>query len=326
MGRGGYMPDLVMHYHFGRTLHKELDERIKYQIKNIYLYDFANAGPDPFFFVKFWKSKVNKESLEFGNYMHNNKTRDFFIELVDICKENSDMFSYLAGFIGHYVLDVFAHPYVFHKTGKYIKEHPETLMYRGLHTKLERAMDSFIIKEAYETKPSKFKIHKQVLRLKKIDSNLKDSFDKLFSKVFGKNDGYSHVNKSVIDQRRFYKYIYDPYGIKQKLLEKIDNGSSSLDFKVLSYYNKEINDIDIFNLDKNSWVNPLDDTIKSNDSFFDLFEKALKLGTTLIEIVYDVVFNKKNHDLNKYFLNLSYLHGLNCEDEREMKYFNNIFN
>src|SRR5690554_4846672 len=155
MGRGGFMPDLVMHYHFGRTVYKELDERIKFQIKNLYLYDFANAGPDPFFFVKFWKGKVNKKSLEFGNYMHSNKTRDFFIELVEICKAYPEMFSYLAGFIGHYVLDMYAHPYVFHKTGKYIQDNQDTLVYRGLHTKLERAMDSSIIREAYETNPSK---------------------------------------------------------------------------------------------------------------------------------------------------------------------------
>lgn len=320
------MPDLVMHYHFGRSLHKELNEKIKGRINNLYLYDFANAGPDPFFFVKFWKSKVNKESLEFGNYMHNAKTKDFFIELISICRDNKDMFSYLAGFIGHYSLDVYAHPYIFHKTGKYIKEKPETLVYRGLHTKLERAIDSSLIRDVFKTEARKFKIHKNVLKLRKLDINLKDSFNKLYFNVFSKVDGFNHVNSSVKDQRRFYKFIYDPFGIKQKLLEKIDNGTSTLDFTVLSYYKKEINDVDIFNLNKTKWNNPLDNKIESNDSFYDLFDKAIVLAKKLIEISYDVIFNNKNHDLNKYFLNLSYLHGLDCKIEKEMKYFNNIFN
>ena len=319
------MPDLVMHHYFGKKVFEKLDEEVREKIDNVNLYDFATAGPDPFFFVKFLKGKENKKSLEFGNYMHNNKTRDFFIELNKVSNSEPKMFSYLAGFICHYALDVKAHPYVFHKTGLFKKDDPSSLKYRGLHTKLERAMDSYIIKEGYKKNPNKFKISQEVLTLKKLDKSLKNGFDTVYKNVFNTDDGFNHVNSSVIYQRKFYKFVYDPHGIKQKLLTKLDNGTSGLDLKVLSYYNKSITDIDIFNLGHKEWINPIDNTVVSTESFFDLFNSALEMAISLIKASYNYIFKKEKIDLNNYFLNLSYLHGLDCEIKNEMKYFNNIF-
>lgn len=319
------MPDLVMHHYFGKKVYESLDENIKNKINNIDLYDFATAGPDPFFFVKFLNGKENKKSLEFGNYMHNNKVSEFFIELTEVCKKEPEMFNYLSGFICHFALDSKAHPYVFHKTGVYKKDDESTLVYRGLHTKLERAMDSYIIKNEYHQNPNKFKITKEILKLKKIDDDIKFAFDSVYKKVFHKDDGYKHVNASIKYQRKFYKFIYDPIGIKQKLFTKLDNGKSGLDLKVLSYYNKTIDNLDIFNTKKEKWVNPLDNRIESNDSFFELFDSGLLEAKKLIEISYKYIFNGEDINLKQYFKNISYLHGLECELGLDMKYFNNIF-
>jgi hypothetical protein len=319
------MPDLVMHHYFGKSVYHKLPDEIKVKIDNIKLYDFATAGPDPFFFVSFWNGKKNKESLNFGNFMHKNKTRDFFIKLIDVSKKDEKMFSYLCGFIAHYALDLKAHPYVFYHTGVYNKDDITTLQYRGLHTVLERGMDTYIIKKHYYKNPNRFKIYKHVLTLKKLDESLKPSVNEVFKKVFNKSDGFEHVNKSIKDQRKFYKFIYDPFGIKNKLLAKLDNNKSSLDLKTLSYYGKEIKDVDIFNLNKNKWTNPADVTITSSESFFELFDSALEDCIKMIKVAYEVVFEIKEINLNNYFLNLSYLTGLDVETEQPMKYFKNIF-
>ena len=318
------MPDLVMHHYFGRKLYSSLNEEIKEKIDNLPLYDFATAGPDPFFFVKFLNSKLQKESHRFGNFMHKNMTRDFFVELVKIAKRDNKMFSYLCGFIAHYALDVYCHPYVFYYTGEYDKENLETLVYRGLHTKLERAIDSYIIKKEYKANPNRFKIHKKILTLKKLNPSLKESFDDLF-KVFGKDDGFNHVNMSVKYQRKFYQFIYDPFGIKDKLFKKLDNKTGSLDLSVLSYYNKGIEDVDIFNLRRDEWKNPADDSIVSRDTFFDLVEKAKVFAIDLINKSYSYIYLDEDINLDAVYTNLSYLTGLECEKSKEMRYFKNIF-
>lgn len=318
------MPDLVMHHYFGRQLFETLDNEIKSKITNLPLYDFATAGPDPFFFVSFWNKKKNSISLEFGNYMHRYQTRNFFYKLSQIVKKDHKMFSYLCGFIAHFALDVKTHPYVFHKTGVYDVNNPDTLKYRGLHTKLERAMDSYIIKNKYHNHPYKFKIYKDILKLKKLSKDYQVSMDELYLDVFNRQEGFKYINKSIKDQRKFYKFIYDPWGLKQKLLTKLDNGKSGLDLKVLSYYKKEITNIDIFNEKKQEWCNPVDSNLLYCTSFFELFDEAINLAKSLIQKLYQVIFMNQEFD-SEFIPNLTYIDGLECGLDQPMQFFNNIF-
>lgn len=318
------MPDIVMHHYFGRNVYASLDQQIVTKINNQSLYDFATAGPDPFFFVAFANKKKNIVSREFGNYMHNNNTKGFFIKLIELTKHNHDLFSYLCGFVCHYYLDVYAHPYVFYYTGKFHEDNPDTYEYRGLHTKLERAMDSYIINKYYGN-PNKFKIHKKILTLKKLDESFRNDFDSLFMDVYDHENGYQHVNQSIKAQRKFYKFIYDPWGFMNWLLSKLDNGKSSLDLRVLSYYKKYVDDVDIFNEEHSQWLNPVDATITSSKSFFDLFRDAKVEAIDTITALYENIFNNVDNNIESYFKNLSYITGLNCENKKEMINFQNIF-
>lgn len=321
------MPDLVMHHHLGRVVYSALPEEIKKAIQNVDLYDFATAGPDPFFFYHFFNRKLQKESKDFGDLMHRHHTKDFFVKMIEISKVDYNMFNYLCGFVTHYYLDSLAHPYVFYKTGVYKPEDPSTLVYRGLHTKLERAMDSHIIQVYYDSNPNSFKIYKKILGLKKLPKSSKESFDRLYSNVYGINDGFKYVNQTVKWQRRFYKVIYDPFGLKNKLLTKKDDGTSPLDLSVLSYYNKSIKEegIDIFNFKHKEWSNPVDKEMVKTQSFFELFDEAKDLSVECINDLYRHIFLNESFDVDKYFKDLSYITGVPCSYDLEMKYFDNIF-
>ena len=323
------MPDLVTHFYFGEEVYKRLSSRIKDKIVNKELYDFTTAGPDPFFFYKFLNGRKNEEVREFGNRMHRTKTRKFFLEMIERCKTSEHknlMFSYLAGFICHYALDSLAHPYVFHKTGEYLKNE-ETLIYRGLHTRLERAIDSYIIRCFYLETPWKYKITKNVLKLKKLPKEIYNDLDQIYLNTYDYPNASKIINDSIKYQRKFYNFIYDPVGLKQKLFEKIDNGKSGLDYTTFSYYKKEIYDLDYFNLNRRKWVNPVDDKITSFDSFWDLFEKAKTKADELIEIAYRYIYEKEDIELSNHFLNKSYLTGIDTDldNAHDMKYYNNIF-
>jgi hypothetical protein len=319
------MPDIVMHHYFGREVINELEDRTVSKIKNIELYDFATAGPDPFFFVSFFKMKKNIISREFGNYMHRHKSREFFLELIEQTKINHGLFPYLSGFVCHYYLDVVTHPYVFYYTGVYDKHDPSTCQYRGLHTRLERAMDSYVIKSYYSSPPEKFKIHKVILKQKGLDKHLKYGLDILYKNVYDHDNAYEHICKSIKDQRKFYKFIYDPRGFKNILLSKLDNGQSSLDLSFLSYYGKSIEDIDIFNLEHRQWLNPVDKNIISEKTFFELFTEAKQSAITTINALYAHIFDGENNNVGTHFKNSSYLTGINCDLDNEMINFQNIF-
>lgn len=318
------MSDLVMHHFFGRRVLNELEEDVKSRINNLALYDFATAGPDPFFFAYFYNGKKNKKSLEFGNYMHRNDSKKFFLELIDICKKNNKMFSYLCGFIAHYCLDSNVHPYIFHKTGVYNVDDEKTLIYRGLHTKIERAMDCFIISKYYNPNPYKLKLYK-LITLKRIDRDLIDDFNRLYLKVYNKENIVKLINKTIKDEKMFYRLIFDPIGIKNRIFNKIDNGRSYNALGTLSYYGKKIDNIDIFNNEHKLWCNPNDNKMTSNESFFDLFDKGIIECKKMIEKAYSYIFLNEKVDLDSLFTNKSYITGLDCNMGENMLYFNNIF-
>jgi len=318
------MPDLIMHHYFGRNVFKNMPDVVRNEITNLDLYDFATAGADPFFFVKFLNFEKNAQSREFGGRMHREKTGLFLQALIENTKEEKELFSYLCGFITHYVLDSTMHPYIFYATGVYNVNNANTKEYRGLHTKLERAIDIYILKNYYTEKPYRFKIHRHILRLRKLPISLKEVVDKAYT-IYDCDNGYEKVNEAIKYQRKFYRFIYDPIGLKHRFLTLLDNGKSSLDFRVLSYYGKEIKDIDILNSQGKKWCNPLDKSIVSNESLFALENKALEKALDLIEKAFRYIFLDEAIDLTKHFLDISYLTGLDCDLGTNMQYFNNIF-
>lgn len=318
------MPDIVTHHYFARKVLANLDKEIQNKF-NLDLYDFASAGPDPFFFISFLNPKKNARALSFAGKMHREDTKRFFAEMIKITKNDKKLFSYLAGFATHYYLDSTIHPYVYHFTGEYKKDNQASLKYRGLHTKLERAIDSYFIRYYYNKIPHKFKIHKEILSLRKLDLDLKESFNKLYYNVYNLEAGFKYVNKAIKFQRKFYCFIYDRFGLKNKIFSILDNNKIKIDLKGLSYYKKEINDIDVFNKNKISWMNPVDNKIISNDSFFDLFIKAKEKSCLAIKAMYHHIYNNQKFIIEDFFNNLSYITGLDCNDKRPMKYINKIF-
>ena len=180
------MPNIVMHHHFGKVVYSALSEEVKKVIDNIKLYDFATSGPDCFEKINFFSGKSDNQN--FSDYLHEHKSKEFLTKLVDIARVDYNMFNYLCGFITHYFLDTYTNPYIYHKVGIYEKDDIETLEYRGLHMRLERAMDCYVIENYYEGKPHKFNIKRKILKLKKINKSSKEGFDRLYLSVYGKNE------------------------------------------------------------------------------------------------------------------------------------------
>lgn len=321
------MPGIVMHHHFGKVVYSALSEEIKAVLNNTNIYDYGTTGPNSFEFVNFINSKSRLDNKSFSDYVHTHKTKEFFTKLVDISKVDYTMFNYLCGMITHYFLDVYTNPYMYYKTGLYNPGDEATFIYRGLKQKLERAMDCYVIENYYDSKVNSFNIKKKILKLKKISKHSKESLDRLYSIIYGKNEGYKFINNSIKWQRRYYSLIFDRFGLIDKYLSKKDDGISQIDYKEISYYNKsvDINELDIFNFKRTEWCNPVDNVIVQNDSFFDLFDKAKKICVECITNLFYYIYGNETFDTDYYFKDLSYFTGIPCAYDFEMKNFDIIF-
>jgi len=315
-----------MHHQSGKVVYSALSEDIKKAIDDVKLYDFATSGPNCFEKIQFLNNKHNKDNQAFSDFMHTHKSKEFFLKMIEMARVDYHMFSYLCGFLTHYYLDAYTNPFITHLSGVYNVNDESTIDYRGLNQKLKIAYDCYVIENYYDSKANAFNIHNKILKLRKVNPEFKESLDRLYSSIYGKNDGYKYVNSAVRWQRIYYGLTFDRFGLLNKILTKKDDGKSQTDLRYISYHNKKIDvtKLDIFNLKHNTWYNPVDNDIQSNESFFDLFDKAKKITVECINDLYKYVVDGESFDFDYYFKDLSYYTGFPCAYNLEMKYFDNF--
>ena len=75
------------------------------------------------------------------------------------------------------------------------------------------------------------------------------------------------------------------------------------------------------NLEHNKWYNPTDKRTKSNESYLELYTKALYKTNNMIHEINQFFYYDKKINLKKVIGNLSYETGKDCDKKRELKYF-----
>lgn len=316
------MPSSTTHSYFARDVLNKIKPNIKEKInKEINTYITFSNGPDNFF--------TYKKTRSFGHTMHRQKTGDYFKNVIEYIKQNnlqdnSYALGYLYGLITHYCLDSTIHPLVYYQTGRYIKGNKKRKKYRGKHALMELVIDEYMIKARYKGKINKFKIHDFSTPKITIDETITQLIQTCTKNTYDKNITKEEIYKSIRNQRLTNKYIrYDRFGIKKIIynilscitLNKIPElkiASYKFNYKKYLYY---------LNLDKNEWFHPVDKKEKYNYSYIELYLKALKNATELINKIDDVLNNKEDIDNIFDELNKSYLTGKSIDDTRKIKYF-----
>ncbi len=285
------MPDLVTHFYFAETVLAALPAQTAARI-DPKLHGFTSAGPDVWFSIGFTGGRY-KPLAGRGGLMHRESTGDYLMALADEARRGADkdaLFSYLTGFLCHYCLDSRCHPYIMTVTGSYDGS-DATLRYRGAHTRLERAIDSYVIRERYGYTPWRFPFLRRVLRLRALPETLRTGLDAAHERVFGWTGCFDALQRCVRDQRRFYALMKDPCGLLTALARRLDNGHGEYDLPGLTYYRKELAGLDFLNEQHRPWRHFRDPSIVSDASFFDLFELAKADCLTMIEACRTYVYD-----------------------------------
>lgn len=120
------MPAIYAHDRFGRDVAGRLDSKLKSIIERYPApYAIGLQGPDLFFFYRPWaKNRVN----QYGVHLHKVSALPFFEharKTVEQYGRESAEYSYLLGFICHFILDSECHPYVTRMVGKTGVQHLE---------------------------------------------------------------------------------------------------------------------------------------------------------------------------------------------------------
>lgn len=320
------MPATVTHAYFAKDLYEILPDEIISKLNLDRIKMFAQST-DSFMFYNILPIRPSNNLRNFQHYFHTHKTNQFFINLLDYVRRykinDVDTYSFIVGFISHYVLDSTVHPYVIYKSGMFNKKDRNTYKYNGIHHFMETFIDNDLIKRRENTDPYKFNISKYCFDKKKFSNDLNNTINYSFYSTFNMKDMSIKYYKSLMQMKTCIKvFRSDRYGIKKffyKLLDTI-TPRSVFRFEAISYHYPMVDKHNFLNSNHTLWRNPCDYDIVSTASFIDLYLEALENTSNIIIKVFDYL-DGKDIDLEKLFLNKSYVTGLDVDKEKELKYF-----
>lgn len=306
------MADVYLHSRFTENLLNELPSDIIQDIAFL-----GCQGPDAFYYAR------DKEFKRIADDIHRYRTRDLFKTMVNYVKENysKEAYSYLFGFISHYVLDIYIHPYIYYKTGIYESDNPSTHYMRGLHKKFEHAIDCLQIEKELKIKAHKLDLTTYYYPLKEAPKEVLELMHFTLKREYQLSNGYSMAERSAKEMYKMLKYIgTDRTGIKKLLYKFFDlfNKKNDLFISDMSSFN-QIKNYDYHNDAKNVWLHPLTGE-EYTTSIDEIIEEAKVHGHELLTKVDEYIHTDSDINLDDLFTDLSFNTGKPCEMGMDFKY------
>jgi len=317
------MPDLNFHLLSGEEVLNSLSNKdILRELKaNIGIFNIGTQGPDIFFYYDYKKMKEN-HSRKIANILHKEIPGDFLKYSLTFTRnlnknEKEKLFSYLSGYALHYLGDAIVHPYIYYHCGKYPKEDPK--FWR--HKLFEAEMDIEIVQYIKGVSIYKYNYIKKLSMIKHIPKILIEMYKFSMGMCYGSSLYIEKtIQKAYRDMISSLKYMYDPFGIKRKIIFPVI--SMVLRFPVslsVFVYPRKRHFQNILNLSHNLWLHPVTGR-KHKESILELFSTLIEKGEKVIGEIFNFLYKDGNMPeiFNK---NLSLDTGIPIYLPQDMKYF-----
>lgn len=291
------MPGFTTHYLFGLNTYKHLEHiKIKKILhENHAAYSLGLQGPDIFFY--FLPSYL-VHSNNIGSVAHEEHTGTFLHYLLESRKlfpdyeERKIAEAYIAGFLGHYVLDTHCHPYIYWKS----RFEEKNSRYHGAHMRLEVDIDAELLQFYKHRAPSRFRQESTIMLTASQRRTIAAILYYVYAKTYPElHICYTTMRVSIRSMQLGTRFLRDSSGRKKVLLRKLEGMilgypllSSMIPSDSLTFY------LDPLNVLHKQWHNPWDKSFTSTDSFFDLMDDA-KMAYTDVLTKLSGVFSCQPH-------------------------------
>lgn len=320
------MPATITHAFFAKDVYDILPKEIR-DLLDVKRCKMFGQSVDSLMFYNLFSIMPGKKIRGFQYYIHTHNTQELFLNIIQYMKENNiqdkDTYSFLEGFICHYVLDSTIHPYVVYKTGVFRKKYPNTYKYNNVHAFMETFIDNDMVKRRFKKNPYTFDIASFCFDLKPFSKELNHTIGYSFYRTYHLTNMDSIYYKSLKQMRSALKvFRRDPSGIKKNIYKFVDTITPKgvYRFEAISYHYPLEDKHNYLNTNHSLWRNPTTYDMTSNESFVDLYLKAIKLAKVLSCASFDYI-SGKDIDLEKIFDNTSYVTGIDCNSPKELRFF-----
>ena len=289
---------IILNHYFGQNVLEKLkDSQIDIEAK---LFDVGTLGLDFLGETRFYHKRRWNRRQKFLFSLKSIKYHDFMESIINEAKKNALLKSYLYGLTANYCLFSNLNPYLIYQRGVYLNKVSRNNDFKYLDIKLDRAIDSFLIKTYYNTDPNVLLFDSRIIKMDKFNKALKYSLDKSFISAYNYRSGYRMLNKAFIELKENLLYLYDPKGKKTKFFSHFNKQTNGTNLGVFTYYNKLLKNVDIFNERGQTWKHLLSQN-EYTYSFWELFNASLEEAVKLIKELDSHFSGKIELDLEKIF-------------------------
>ena len=331
------MPGFITHSLFARDVFENLNyDGLQNDISDrMPLFYLGAQGPDIFFYYKAvpWVKYDGVEKL--GFIMHDSKTGDFFVESLTYIRNLKkkdhekylDLLVYITGYLCHFALDLTAHPYIHYTAGINTKKNRSTFRYHIYHKQLESIIDANMLKIKDGKRAHRFKDFEMIKGVSKYRNVLEEFYVFVVEKIYGVRLSNEQVKKLIGDISHILKVLYDPWNLKVwffRLFEDFHHRHGEI---TSSMHVRNINpEIDYLNQKHKTWLHPCRRDMRANKSFLDLYDDALKESEELLDAACGFISCELTEaGIKNLINNRSYSTGIKCGTEKDLKYFDSIF-
>lgn len=321
------MPGPKTHEISYKQLKNKLNSETLSSFPNYDKYSLFSQGHDFLIYYDYYKI-WNQRKLDIN--VHNSMLlqewgfQEFIYNFLDAARnngaiENEQVRLFIGpGYIMHHMLDSYTHPQIIYYAGDH-ERNPKNITWK--HGIIENLIDIYMM-EYYENKdPRKYKVYKDFrIDTKSISPLLLTTLNESLEKTYAMSRGGEVFFKSFSQVESYMRHLkYDRTGIKKIIFDYFDSkliGTSSF-----SYHRDSNEVIPFLNLEKSEWLNPMNENIKSNSSFIELYQEALISGANIINKLEKLCksgnFNKD--DIYSIIPNVASTHGLECGQRCKIK-------
>lgn len=282
------MPAPVTHYQFALRVMSYL-KKYGVRVPDQSMALIGAQGPDIFFFHRIFPWERGASHAVVGSKLHRSSPALIFEGFRDILNNtDSDydaVLSYIQGMFCHYALDRVAHPYIYWAQNKLAQNDP-TYGINGhqYHFRIESALDTIILRRETGRLISSLNL----IDILPGDGNSRYAvvgmiYHKLLLKLFGLDVSSELLALAPKDMRHALFFMNDRAMLRQKLIfrpiEKLIRRGHFITSLLRPH---DTNDWDYANISNATWVNPYDEKHTSTDSFFDLYNLAVKEALDMI--------------------------------------------
>lgn len=313
------MPGPMTHYAFYSDIKEYLEKNGHAIPANYDKYSLYAQGHDLILYqIRYNLSDENRlsENIELSKKLQEYSFQEFICQYLTTAEqlgilEKESVRAFIEGYIGHHILDMYAHPMIIFYAGDHVRTKQSKKWNHGV---AENLIDIYMAKKYLHLDITRFPIHTYFDFDPKIfDKDLIRLLNISLEQTYGYKHGSALFYEGCKNMHWFMKTVkYDPHGIKRRIFDMTEpflHGVNSFS------YHRTLKGVDAYiNPAHELWNNPMKPSIVSTESFDDLYGKAIR-HTEHIIVELDAMIATGHIEQKKIetmIPNLASTHGLEC--------------